>query len=103
MDGSVRILPLFHRMARVVLPRRIVATLLVALLQVGSGAAGQSSQAKTFTIFDRTFVRTTGAPVPQAVSVAAPSPGNYELRIESDGTASAVVSINGTDVVGPND
>ena len=102
MGVSIAILLLNYRMTAVVSLRRVVATFLVATLPISVAAAGQSSQAKTFTIFDRTFVRATGAPVTEVVNLAA-TPGTYDLRIESIGTASAVITVNGTEVASPND
>ena len=68
-----------------------------ALLGFGAIAA-----AATFTLFDRTFTRSTGQPQTVTVSLAAPAT-TYMLRVESDGVASAVITLNSRVVVGPRD
>ena len=65
-------------------------------------AASGLADAGTFTLFGpRTFTRATGAPVTETFTFSAPA-APYVLRVESDGVASAVVTLNGVTVVAPN-
>jgi hypothetical protein len=61
--------------------------------------------AGTFTAFGpRQYQRNTGTPVTEAVSFSVRNPvAPYFIRIESDGVASAVVTLNGTSVALPRD
>ncbi len=69
----------------------------------GSGVRGQSSLGSAFTVFDRTFTRSTGAPQTEQAAFGAQNPGTYRLVITSHEAASAVVTLNGDSVAQPKD
>ena len=50
----------------------------------------------------RTFVRSTGTPITEVATFAA-TPGEHVFRAESDGLASAVVTLNGAEIFRPSD
>ena len=67
--------------------------------------ASAAPRAGTVTVFGpRTYTRTTGQPVTvsDTFDVATPT-GSYTLRVESDGIASAVIAVNGREIVGVED
>ncbi|HET7694175.1 MAG TPA: PKD domain-containing protein [Vicinamibacterales bacterium] len=64
-------------------------------------AAARADAAGATVFGPRTFTRATGTPVVERVSFPAP-PGSYIVRIESIGTASAVVAVNGQDIAIPS-
>src|SRR2546430_1138598 len=70
------------------------------------------SLAGTFTVFGETYQRGTGAPVTVTRSFSMPNPSTtYTLRIDNGGlppghfcrVSSAIVDLNGVEVVGPSD
>ena len=77
------------------------AFLLVVLLL----AATSGPRAGTVTIFGpQILTRTTGAPNIFDFTFAAPNPSlPYTLRIDNDGVASAVITVNGDVVLGPSE
>jgi len=68
-------------------------------------AATGTPRAASFTVFGpRTLTRTTGAPNVFDFTFSVPNPSlPYTLQIDNDGIASAIVSVNGTQIVGPSD
>src|SRR5262249_18669588 len=78
-----------------------VALGIVALVVAAIAAPGASS----VTVFGpRTLVRTTGAPNVFVFTFDVYNPSlPYTLRFDTDGLASAIVTLNGTDVVVPSD
>jgi len=73
-------------------------TLLLALLP-------SVNHANTFVAYGPvTYTRTTGAPTPVTANFTVLDPNTtYTLRIDSTGVSSAVVTLNGVDVLRPND
>lgn len=84
-----------------------LAPFAVGLLFTVLASLGQSSpsQDRTFVAFGpQTYVRETAAPTPVTASFTILDPTtNYTLRIDNAGVSSAVVTLNGVDVVSPND
>lgn len=73
--------------------RRLVVAALLLIACTPLASAG------SFTVAGpRTFVRASGEPIVEAVDFAAPAT-RYVLHIESDGVASAIITINGATVV----
>src|SRR2546428_13907313 len=79
--------------------RRAIVVATVLLLVTIAPRAG------TLTVFGpQTLTRTTGAPNVFDFTFGVFNPSlPYTLRIDSDGIASAIVTINGAQVVGPSD
>lgn len=82
---------------------RQVCVRTAALLSLVVLCAPAPARAGSFALLDRTFVRETGEPETVTFALPAPRPGTYHLRIETDGVASAIVTLNGTVVVRTND
>src|SRR5436305_466272 len=76
---------------------------LILLAFVGAGTA--SAVGGTFTAFGpKTYVRDTGAPVTVSDSFSVLNPSTtYTLRVTNNGISSGVISINGVQIVGPDD
>jgi RHS repeat-associated protein len=91
-----------HAGARLLLRRPRAGVLLLWALILASAA---TVSAGTFTAFGpRTYQRSAGRPVTERATFSVLNPSTqYTLRIHVKGVASAVVSINGVDVVGPSD
>src|SRR5947199_1385041 len=80
---------------------RNIAIILLAFV----GAATVSAVGGTFTAFGpKTYVRDTGAPVTLSDSFSVLNPSTtYTLRVTNNGISSGVISINGVQIVGPDD
>src|SRR5947199_1929359 len=76
---------------------------LILLAFVGAGTA--SAVGGTFTAFGpKTYVRDTGAPVTVSDSFSVLNPSTtYTLRVANNGISSGVISINGVQIIGPDD
>ena len=78
--------------------RRYAAVLFLLVAGVVDVSAG------TFTLFGpQTFTRKTGEPVVERVTFQAPTTSGYVLKVESDGVASAIVTLHGATVLTTND
>jgi|GEM_PF-4088358 len=78
-----------------------VLPLIVALLW---GLCPSLAFAGTFSVFGKTYVRDTGAPVTVTDTFAVFNPNApYTLHVQNLGVASAVISVNGVQVLGPSD
>src|SRR4051794_8691361 len=86
-------------------PRNLTryATLAVCIVMVALTAV--RTRGGTLTVFGpQVLTRTTGAPNVYTFTFTVPNVAlAYTLHIDTDGLASAVVTLNGTDVVTPND
>jgi RHS repeat-associated protein len=82
--------------------RSFVRSLVVGSLMVALGS--RLVLAGTFTAFGpETFTRRTGAPVTETRSFSVRNPSTrYTLRVRNAGISSAVVTLNGRQVLGPN-
>jgi hypothetical protein len=62
------------------------------------------ASAGTFTVFQKAYVRQTGAPfsVTDTFSILNPNT-SYTLHVDNSGISSAVISVNGVQVLGPGD
>ncbi len=79
---------------------RFIASIALLLLVMPS-----ASQAGTFVAFGpQRYVRNNGSPAPVITNFSVRDPAtNYTLRIDNAGVSSAIVKLNGAQVVGPND
>ena len=91
-----------HRKLLYVSALKLTRLALVALLLAICPASGQAG---TFVAYGPvTYVRSNGAPSPVTASFTALNVNmTYTLRIDNSGVSSAVVNLNGVEVVGPND
>lgn len=80
---------------------RNIAVVLLAFI----GAGTVSAAGGTFTAFGpKTYVRDTGAPVAVSNSFSVLNPSTtYTLKVANNGISSGVISINGVQIVGPDD
>ena len=83
---------------------RHYAALLLALAATVAASTPAGTATGMATIFGpRTLTRGTGEPVTERATFAAVPSSDYQLRVESDGVASALIILNGATVIDPAD